>query len=593
MLDAFDEILNRKIVIPQNEGPGRKSSLADAVRKHVRPGMTLQICTSHNRPGSVVYELVRQFSGKDPGFTISSLGVVSTAVMLVHQGLTRKLITTFTGDSYPTPGPNPVIQKAYKEGRIEIENWTILTFPLRLLAGAMGIPYIPTRSLIGSSMAEENKEWFEVTGDPKTGEEIGLLRGFQPDIAFVHAPCADASGNALLTPPYGEEVYGAWAAKEGVILTVDRIVSTEFIRRYSYLAKIPHHMVKAVCEVPFGAHPGGVSCEGLPEFDAYADDYDFIQDFRRACKKEDDLNAWIKEWVFDCPTWDAYLEKLGQERIWFLKGKADRDSWKSELLTLSPQIPVEPDYSPVEMMVVVAGRKIAERIRESGYNTILAGVGASNLSAWLAYYQVRGEKVDCELMAEIGFYGYVPRPADPFIFNYRNMPTCKMLTGIPTIMGVLMAGANSRNIGSIGAAQVDRYGNVNSTKIPGKMYFVGSGGANDICSSAKEVVVTALQDKNRFVEKVAYISSPGGRVKAVVSDLGVYEKPQGSDQLVLTGYFPSADRPGREAAVRHIRENCGFDLKVAEEVIEIPPPEIEELKMLRLFDPRRQFLGKR
>jgi acyl CoA:acetate/3-ketoacid CoA transferase beta subunit len=206
---------------------------------------------------------------------------------------------------------------------------------------------------------------------------------------------------------------------------------------------------------------------------------------------------------------------------------------------------------------------------------------------------VREEKIDCELMAEIGFYGYVPRPADPFIFNYRNMPTCKMLTGIPTIMGVLMAGANSKNIGSIGAAQVDKFGNVNSTKIPGRMYFVGSGGANDICSSAREVIVTALQDKNRFVEKVAYISSPGKRVRAVVSDLGVYEKPEGSEELILTGYFPGPDRSDAESAVRHIKDNCGFELKVADDVKEIPRPELEELKMLRLFDPRRQFLGKR
>ncbi len=593
MLDAFDEILRRKIAIPDREGPNKVADLSNAIQKLVRPGMTLQICTTHNRPGAIVYELVRQFEGKDPGFSLSTLGVVSTAVLLVHKGLVKKLITTFSGDSYPTPGPNPVIGKAYTEGRIKIENWSILTFPMRLLAGAMGIPYIPTHSLIGSSMAEENREWFEVTTDPGTGEEIGLLKAFQPDLAFVHAPYADAAGNALLTPPYGEEVYGAWAAKQGVILTVEKVVSTELIRRYSYLTKIPSCMVKAVCEVPFGAHPGGVSSEGLPEFDSYADDYEFIQDFRKACKSEADLNAWIKEWVYDCPTWEAYLEKLGQDRIWFLKGKADRDSWKSELLTLSSQIPEGPEYSPVEMMVVTAGRKLADRVKKCGYQTILAGVGASNLSAWLAYYQLREENIHCELMAEIGFFGYMPRPADPFIFNYRNLPTCKMLTGIPTIMGVLMAGSKSENIGSIGAAQVDKSGNVNSTKIPGKMYFVGSGGANDICSSACEVMVTALQDKYRFVDKVAYITSPGRRVRTVVSDIGVYEKPEGSAELILTGYFAGPGRSDRESAVRYIKDQCGFTLKVADTIEEIHAPTLEELNLLRLFDPRRQFLEKR
>lgn len=591
MLDPFRPLLSDDLQVPLQEGPDKTLPLPEAIARFIQPGQTLHFATTHNRPGAIVLELIRRFRGKNPGFTISSLGIVGTAVALIHAGLCRKISTTFAGDSYPTPGPNPVIQRAWLSGSLQIENWSILTFPLRLLAGAMGLPYLPTRSLIGSSMAEENREGFSLFTDPETGETLGRLRAFRPDWALVHAAAADPAGNLLLCPPYGDELYGAWAAQRGVIATVDRIVSTDFIRRYSHLCRVPSFLVQAVCEVPFGAHPGGVSNRGCPELEAYADDYEFIHEVRQAGRSAESMDAWLQKWVDDCPDWETYLHRLGRERLWALKGKADGDSWQAELLELSPQIPVQPEATPVEMMVVAAGRKLAERIREQGYRTILAGVGASNLAAWLAYYELKREDYDCELMAELGFFGYTPRPADPFIFNYRNLPTCKMLTGIPTIMGVLMGGANNSCIGAIGAAQVDRHGNVNSTLIPGRLFITGSGGANDICSSAREVLVAALQDRERFVPQVAYVSSPGARVRTVVSDMGIYEKA--GDELILTAYFPRPEIKGEEAHLRWIRENTGWPLQVAPCVQPEPPAALDELKLLRLFDPRRQFLGKR
>ncbi len=590
MLDPFADILERYITIPESEGPNKVTTLPEAVSRLVEPGMILHLCSSHNRPGAATLELVRQFAGKQPDFTISALGVVSTTVALVHTGMTRKIITTFAGDSYPTPGPNPVIQRAFMEARLEIENWSILTFSMRLMAGALNIPFIPTQSIIGSGMAYENDRWIAEAEDEQ-GNIIGILRAFQPDLAFVHAAAADPEGNLIMTPPYGEGPYGALAAKKGVIATVDRIVSSDFVRRYSHLCKVPAYKVEAVCEMPMGAHPGGLSNRGLPEIESYADDYDFIQDFREVCKSDQDLDRWIKDWITDTPTWEAYLERLGQKRIWHLKGKAHQDSWKSELLTRSCEISDKPEYSTKEMMVVAAGRTLAKKIKDHQYKTILAGVGVSNLSAWLAYFMLKQEGYDCELMAEIGFYGYAPRPADPFIFNYRNMPTCKMLSDINTIMGVFMGGRGTKCIGSIGAAQVDCKGNVNSTKIPGKAYFVGSGGANDICSSAREVVVTALQGKERFLKQVDYITSPGLRVLTVVSDLGILEKISIDGELGLAGYYPQPDKSEAQI-IQQIKDNCGWDVRARGHLDVIEPPTLDELKLLRICDPQGQFLGK-
>lgn len=582
----FDFLTRKFFSIPFDEKQNKVLSLKEAISKFVRPSMVLHIATTHNRPGALIYELIRQYIGKKPNFTISTLGIVSNAIPLVHTGVAKKFITTFAGDSYPTPGPNPVIQRAVETGEIEIENWSILSFPLRLLAGAMGIPYLPTHSLLGSTMEEENREWFKTIKDEE-GRDLGLIKGFRADLCFMHALAADIYGNAILCPPYGEGVYSAYSAKEGVILSVDKIVPTDFIRRYSHMVKVPGYLVKAVVEVPFGAHPAGLSNRGVPEVDSYADDYDFIEELRLASKTKEKMDEWIKYWILDCDGWEDYLKKLGKPRLWALKGKADGDSWKPELLELWDKIDFSASYTPSEMMVVAGARKVSERVKKNGYKTILAGVGASNLSAWLGHYYLKEENIECELMAEIGFYGYLPRPADPFVFNFRNLPTCKMLTGIDTIMGMFMGGISSQCIGVIGAGEIDKFGNVNSTRI-GKSYLVGSGGANDICSSAKEVLVVALQDRYRFVEKVAYITSPGKNVKNVVSDLGVYEKR--GEELVLVAFH--LNKPEKEA-IEDIKAQCGWKLKVADELTKISAPTQEELYLIRMFDPKRQFLEKR
>lgn len=127
-----------------------------------------------------------------------------------------------------------------------------------------------------------------------------------------------------------------------------------------------------------------------------------------------------------------------------------------------------------------------------------------------------------------------------------------------------------------------------SYPVPGVAYITGSGGANDIASLARGVVVMLAQSRTRFVEKVPYVTAPGRGVSAVVSDLGVYEKADAHAELVLTGVYAG----GAEAdAVRAAREACGWDLKVAPALERIEPPGLEELRLVRLFDPCRYFLG--
>jgi acyl CoA:acetate/3-ketoacid CoA transferase alpha subunit len=580
-LKAF---LDLKFRLPVVEGEDKVCSLDEAIRRHVKRGMSIHFA---GRGGALFNQLVREFWDKNPEFIIINNGITATVLSLIHGRLAKKIIASYIGDVYPSPGPNPVAQKAYLSGEVEFENWTMLTIPQRLLAGAMGWSVIPTRSIVGSSMEEENKESFTVIDDPFVpGEKIGLMRALRPDIALVHGAAADRCGNTIITYPLGADVFGAWGAKQGVIVSAEKIVPTEYIRSHSHLVRIPSYMVRAVCEAPYGAHPAGMPNCGLPEFEHYFEDYDFLTESREASRDERKFSEWIKYWILDCQDHNEYLAKLGRDRLLYLKGKAHSDSWKDEIVAEIPNLDFNKEPNSLEKMVVTAVQVINDKFIAGGYKTILAGVGLSNLAAWLAAYRLKEKGYDVDLMAEIGMFGHLPRASDPFIFSYHNMHTCKILTNNETMLGVFVGGPSNQCLGILGGGQIDKYGNVNSTKLPGVAYLVGSGGANDIASGNRETVVVINSGKQRLVEKVPYITFSGKNVTTLVTDVGVFEKIGGEETFTLTTYIPSKPKQAVREAIAGIEEKVGWELKVSPNLKEAQPAAKEEVTLLRLFDPK-------
>ena len=580
--------IDSKFQIPVIEGEDKLCSVDEAIRRHVKKGMSIHFA---GRGGVLFYQLVREFWGKDPGFTIIN-NLAATVIALLQGKMVNKVIASFAGDGYPSSGPNPIIQKAYLSGEVEFENWTMLTIPQRLLAGAMGWGFTPTRSIIGSSMEEENKDSFKVISNPfDPKEKIGLIKELRPDIAMIHGIAADRCGNLILTYPLSGDVFGAWGAKNGVIISAEKIVSTEYIRKHSHLVRIPSYMVKAVCEVPYGAHPGGLTNCGLPEFEDYFDDYDFVVDVRNATRDEEKFKKWIKYWILDCKDHSEYLAKVGKDRLLYLKGKAHSDSWKAEIMNEIPNIDFGKKPNPTETMAVTGAHVIADKFISGGYKTILTGLGVSNLATWLAVNWLKEKGHDVDLMAEIGMYGYLPRASDPTIFGYYNIQTCKILNNIETMLGVFVSGPTNSCIGVLAAGQVDKFGNGNSTLIPGVTYLVGSGGANDIATNNRETVVVINSGKSRLVEKVPYITFPGNKVRTLVTDVGVFEKLGDKETFTLTSYIPSNPKQKTEDAIAAMKEKVGWELDIAPSLKKAEPPTKEELTLLRLFDPRGFFTG--
>jgi len=584
MINKFGDFRDNVFQLKEYEGNSKVLDLAEAIRRHVKPGMKLHVS---DRANALARELLRQFYGSKPNFTLITTLATEQVLNLIHCGLVKKVITSSCTEIYPTPAPSRIVQRAFKSKLIEIENWTLLTLAQRLMAGAFDLPFMPTKSLSGSSMAQENAGSFYEMPDPfGGGTKVGLVRALNPDISLIHAWAADPQGNIIVAPYTfsGEDTWGPKASNSGVVATVEHIVSTQFIREHSALVTIPGYMVNSVSLVPLGAHPQGmVTNFGISEFEPYIDDYEFIIQRRQASRNPEDLDSWIENWVLDCPDQNNYLSKLGDDRILFLRRKATADSWKDN--PALDAISHSPGYNLREMMIVAAARRLEESVLNNGYKGILSGIGTSCLASYLAYYKLKQKNYDGELWIGSGYYGFSQRPANSTYPPYADVPTmltCKMISDVVNTYGVFVGGKQGNCISVLSAAEVDKRGNLNSTMAPDS-YIIGSGGSNDALNS-KEVLLMVPQSRERLVNNVSYVTCPGNKVKVLVTDRGVFEKID--SEFVLTHFFSAPEFSSPQEAIDQIRQNCGWQLNISPQVTEVPAPSLEELLLLRTFDPQ-------
>ncbi len=543
---------------PEWELPGARGDkvrpLGDAVAELVRPGMLIHLCYTHTPPFAAIYEIARRFRGKSPRFRIAVSAAGIWAQIPIAAGLAEELACAYGGDGFPRPAPSKVIQRFHRGGG-KIECWTTLTMRQRLVGGALGVGWVPTNSLQGSTMAIENRESFLVVD--MGGEKEGFVKSLRPDLTIRHAWCADRAGNAVLTPPNGEGLWPHFASKT-TLLTVERVVSTDAIRRSPY-ERLPAHLVGSVSVAPLGGHPGPLIAGG----DSYAEDLEFYEAFRNAAREPGSLERWMEKWVYNSDP-GQYAKGLGKARVARLRKGAALDAWRS-----APRPRAGGACTDNEMMVCVAARRIAGAVRRKGHKVVLAGIGASNLAGWLA-----APHMEAELVAENGYYGYSPRPGLPYVFNLSNAYTCLAVTDTIAVLGCSLR----HGLAALGGAQVDARGNINSTRAGGE-YLLGSGGSNDAASTAAEIIAVAPQGKERLVPEVEYVTAPGERVTALVTTGAVFQKADGV--LHLASRFP-------RWSVERLRESTGWKFEVKGDAVE-PPPAKAELARLRSFDPGGLF----
>jgi acyl CoA:acetate/3-ketoacid CoA transferase alpha subunit/acyl CoA:acetate/3-ketoacid CoA transferase beta subunit len=563
-------------------------SLRQAIAKNVKPGMAIHISL---QAGAATCELARQFWGTAAEFTlIMNMIGGHHALSLVHGGLVKRLIFATCADIYPRPYPNPVIQRAFKNNSCTLENWSMLSLTQALLAGALNLPFIPTRSVIGSSLADDNQHAFRIVEDVfGSGDKVGLIKSLCPDISIIHGWAADPMGNVILPGP-PRDAWAAKASRKGIIVCVEKLVSEDFIRDHSMLVKIPGSLVNAVCEAPFGAHPQNMSAQSLSAFDGYGLDHDFLISFRKAAEDEDAYSRWVQDWILDCPSHKDYLDKLGKDHLHGLKRKGSLQVSGIEKKAPDKEPAGQKEARPSEQAIIGGARLIKDIIIKHRYKTMFAGIGLSGLAGWCAYYFLKEEDYHVDLIA--AGIGYQPCPGDPLLISAANMATAKMISDSLDLHGVGVGGINSRCLGVLGAGQIDKSGNINSTIIRSRkgndIYLAGAGGGNDIASGADEVVVVALNRANRLVDKVRYITCPGARVSTLVTDEGLYVKD--GSEFILKGYFPKSEGSNEKERIKEITSTCRWTLRTSPPLEILSPPTSEELRLLRSFDPEGVFL---
>jgi glutaconate CoA-transferase subunit A len=205
-------------------------------------------------------------------------------------------------------GVSKVMRHYTESGKARFEEWSHMAVGLRFRAGAMGVPFLPMRSMLGSGIIARLPDAHEMAC-PFTGDKLVLVPALNPDIALIHVQRCDPYGNAQIDGLSFMDLDLAMAANR-VILTTERIVSNDQIRRTPDQTKIPFFAVEAVVEVPFGCAPH--ECYGAYEpFFEHLDRYAAL--IREA--PESGMRDYLARHVYEPKSWTDYLDLLGLEEL--------------------------------------------------------------------------------------------------------------------------------------------------------------------------------------------------------------------------------------------------------------------------------------
>ncbi|WP_112489857.1 CoA-transferase [Streptomyces bacillaris] len=556
----------------------------ELVRRFVREGDHVHAAATMSRPNALLNAVCRAFAGSQ-SLTVSTTAVHSSAHALALSGAVRKVITGFVGDTFPSPRPNRLYRELADGKPFEIEMWSLLSYTQRLMAAALGQPFATTGSMLAETDLRHGKEGsLHLVAHPEEpGRSVTLLAPLRPRFTLFHGVCADRRGNVVAVPPLGEGAWAAYAATEGVLASVEAIVDDEVIAAMPDRVVIPAARVLGLCEAPLGAHPQSLRTGQLAGIDGYVDDYAFLTDIVSACKDPRTAAAWYEEWVGGVGSHAEYLERLGERRRASLVFPSDTPR--------APQAPADVSTAPTEQeqLIVLGARTVAELVRERGYDTLLAGIGTSHMSAWLAARLLARDGIQVQVAAELGLQSMDPEAGDVFLFSQRHAERSQMLTGVAETLGGAVA-ANPRCLGVLSAAEIDPDANINTTLLPDGRWITGSGGANDIASSV-DCVVIAVASPRRYVPRLTHLTSPGLHVRDVVSQFGRFARTGPGAAFELTSWLPPVAGRGRtpedlpdgpEAAVREL---TGWDVGVDRFLTDEKAVTTEELALLRTMDP--------
>ncbi len=247
---------------------------------------------------AIIYEIIRQ---RKRNLIMAGKTAVHDFDMLVCSGCVNKAEIAYAF-GYELRGLSPASRRMVESGHCKVVAETSNgSYQWRFLAGMMGLPFIPSRNLLGTDTIKHSS--CKVVKDPFSGKPINLIPAAYPDVAFIHVHRCDIYGNAQIDSTVVEDIELSRCARR-LIITAEEIVDNDLVRREPWKTKIPFFVVDAVVEVPFGSHP----CE-MPGMYYY--DEEHIAEWLGLSRTAKGVDEYLQKYIFSVNNFEDYLELCG------------------------------------------------------------------------------------------------------------------------------------------------------------------------------------------------------------------------------------------------------------------------------------------
>ena len=266
---------------------------------HIAIGGTLYSRT----PMALLFTLLKR---RPQRLTLSRPLACYEVELFLSAGAAERIVTSWVGIGLPW-GLAPVFRQYIETGAATYEEWSHLAMGLRYKAGAMGVPFLPAMTMLGSDIA--GQVGLQTVTCPYTGERLAAFPALNPDVALIHAHRADMYGNVQVDGYRHMDTDMARAART-VIVSAEKIVSPEEISAQPWATMLPHFAVDAVVEAPHGAYPH--ECYG-----AYEADTEHFDAYAGAIRANGTGGAlrYVEEYVDGYPDFAAFLAAVGPDRL--------------------------------------------------------------------------------------------------------------------------------------------------------------------------------------------------------------------------------------------------------------------------------------
>jgi glutaconate CoA-transferase subunit A len=277
--------------------------LSEAIERFVPDGSSIALGLAQETliPFAAGHELMRLNKKR-----LTLIGPISDILFdqIIGAGCVRKIRAAWVGNVITGSSYN--FRRGVENGTLKMEDHSNLTLAMALRAGAMGVPFMPARTALGSDLFKTNTS-LETMTCPFSGDILTAVSAINPDVAIVHLQRADRFGNAHAWGNLGL-TRDACLASRHIIITAEEIVEPEVISRDANRVITPGFRVSAVAHAPWGGHPSPV-----PGY--YNRDHQAFIDYRNRSKTSDDFAKWKKYWVDNVQSPQNYTELLGDKRI--------------------------------------------------------------------------------------------------------------------------------------------------------------------------------------------------------------------------------------------------------------------------------------